>query len=92
MSFFRLLCVDFCELMDDMFLFFVDLQERHAKGTPWSLEDLSPEQLAVFYRIMLFIPANIYPTITAIDVCFSSQTIRHKPLTTVFFISSQNVS
>jgi GST-like protein len=45
-----------------------DLTERHGKGTPWSIDDWSEEQRAVFYRLMVFIPANVYPTITVIDV------------------------
>ncbi|TDL30183.1 hypothetical protein BD410DRAFT_780726 [Rickenella mellea] len=43
------------------------LHDKHAIGTPWSTEHLSPSQLALYYRIMVFIPANIYPTITAIE-------------------------
>lgn len=46
----------------------VDLNDRHAQGTPWSTSSLTPSQLALFYRLMVFIPANIYPVITMIDV------------------------
>lgn len=41
--------------------------QRHGAGTPWSLESLTPSQLAKFYRWMVFIPANIYPLITIED-------------------------
>ena len=41
-----------------------DLQHNHAKGTEWSLQNLSPAQLAAFYRWFIFIPANLYPALT----------------------------
>ncbi|TDL30098.1 hypothetical protein BD410DRAFT_759299 [Rickenella mellea] len=43
------------------------LHDKYATGTQWSTEHLSPSQLALYYRIMVFIPANIYPTFTALD-------------------------
>ncbi|KLO20447.1 hypothetical protein SCHPADRAFT_923602 [Schizopora paradoxa] len=43
------------------------LHDQFAANTPWSKRDLTAEQLALFYRLMFFIPGNIYPTIAAID-------------------------
>lgn len=45
-----------------------DLHDHFAANTPWSTKELTAEQLALFYRLMFFIPGNIYPTIAAIDV------------------------
>jgi len=43
------------------------LHDNFAANTPWSTKELTAEQLALFYRLVFFIPANIYPAITAID-------------------------
>ena len=45
----------------------VDLHDKHAAQTPWSTASLTPTQLGTYYRLMVFIPANIYPYITLVD-------------------------
>ena len=48
--------------------YYVDLHDNHAAQTPqWSTVSLTPTQLGLYYRIMVFIPANIYPCITLGD-------------------------
>ncbi|KAG8903470.1 hypothetical protein FRB99_003248 [Tulasnella sp. 403] len=43
------------------------LNDQHGSGTRWSTANLTPPQLAAFYRWLVYIPANIYPTITVIE-------------------------
>jgi len=43
------------------------LQDKHAAGTPWSTAVLTPAQLALFYRLMVYIPANLYAVISILD-------------------------
>jgi hypothetical protein len=48
--------------------YYTDLHDIHAAQTPqWSTISLTPAQLGLYYRIMVFIPANIYPCITLGD-------------------------
>ncbi|KZV88072.1 hypothetical protein EXIGLDRAFT_773038 [Exidia glandulosa HHB12029] len=39
------------------------LLHEHGRGTPWDLEKLTRAQLAGFYRLMVVIPAVVYPAI-----------------------------
>jgi len=43
------------------------LNDRHGAGTTWGTKRLSATQLASFYRWLVFIPANVYPTVTIIE-------------------------
>lgn len=43
------------------------MNDRHGAGSPWSTANLAPPQLAAFYRWLVYIPANIYPTITIVE-------------------------
>ncbi|KAG8745673.1 hypothetical protein FRC10_007370 [Ceratobasidium sp. 414] len=52
------------DVMTEMVAIVLYLQHRHARGTPWSIDNLSPSQLAAFYRWFIFIPANVYPVLT----------------------------
>ena len=48
--------------------YYADLHDNHAAQSPqWSTSSLTPAQLGLYYRIMVFIPANIYPCITLGD-------------------------
>lgn len=51
-------------VMTEMTAMALYLQHQYAKGTPWDIQSLSPSQLAAFYRWFIFVPANVYPTIT----------------------------
>ena len=51
-------------VMTEMAAMVLYLQHRYAKGTQWDIDTLTPAQLAAFYRWFIFIPANVYPTIT----------------------------
>ena len=44
-----------------------DLNDLHGVESPWGIANLSAEQKATLYRWLVFIPANIYPTITVIE-------------------------
>jgi len=37
------------------------LHDKYAANTPWSTASLTPSQLGLYYRLMVYIPANIYP-------------------------------
>ncbi|KAG8899365.1 hypothetical protein FRC01_010570, partial [Tulasnella sp. 417] len=43
------------------------LNDRHGLGSPWSTSNLAAPQLATFYRFLVYIPANIYPTVTIVE-------------------------
>ncbi|KAG8740212.1 hypothetical protein FRC12_016076 [Ceratobasidium sp. 428] len=51
-------------IMTEMVAIVLYLQDRHAQGTQWSTSNLTPSQLAAFYRWFIFIPANVYPVLT----------------------------
>lgn len=44
-----------------------DLNDRHGLGSPWSTSRLAAPQLAAFYRFLVYVPANIYPTVTIVE-------------------------
>ncbi|CAE6434247.1 unnamed protein product [Rhizoctonia solani] len=54
-------------VMTEMVAIALYLLDHYGKGTPWDIHALDPRQLAAFYRWFVFIPANIYPTITVIE-------------------------
>ncbi|CAE6397247.1 unnamed protein product [Rhizoctonia solani] len=60
--------------MTEMVAIALYLLDRYGNGTPWDIRTLNPSQLAAFYRWFVFIPANIYPTITVIE--FPSRFVR----------------
>ncbi|KAG8947841.1 hypothetical protein FRC04_010199 [Tulasnella sp. 424] len=43
------------------------LNDRHGLDSPWSTSRLAAAQLAAFYRFLVYIPANIYPTVTIVE-------------------------
>ncbi|KAG8909883.1 hypothetical protein FRC00_009260 [Tulasnella sp. 408] len=43
------------------------LDNRHGLDSPWSTSKLAAPQLAAFYRFLVYIPANIYSTVTVIE-------------------------
>ncbi|KAG9095762.1 hypothetical protein FS749_009826 [Ceratobasidium sp. UAMH 11750] len=51
-------------VMTEMTAIILYLQDCHAKGTLWDIHNLTPSQLAAFYRWLVFIPANLYPALT----------------------------
>jgi len=51
-------------VMTEMAGILLYLLHRYGKDTPWALDTLTPGQLATFYRTMVFVPGNVYPTIT----------------------------
>ncbi|CEL61918.1 hypothetical protein RSOLAG1IB_04668 [Rhizoctonia solani AG-1 IB] len=53
--------------MTEMVAIALYLLEHHGKGTTWDIHTLRPSQLAAFYRWFIFIPANVYPTITVVE-------------------------
>ena len=45
----------------------LDLNQRHGANSPWGTSYLAPPQLAAFYRWLIYLPANIYPTISIVE-------------------------
>ena len=56
-----------CAATTDDDLYITDLHDKYAANTPWSTASLTPSQLGLYYRLMVYIPANIYPWITLDD-------------------------
>ncbi|KAH7335384.1 hypothetical protein B0J17DRAFT_719916 [Rhizoctonia solani] len=61
-------------VMTEMVAIALYLLDHHGKGTSWDIRALSSRQLATFYRWFVFIPANVYPTITVVE--FPSRFVR----------------
>ncbi|CAE6370938.1 unnamed protein product [Rhizoctonia solani] len=61
-------------IMTEMVAIALYLIDQHGKRTPWDINVLRSSQLAAFYRWFIFIPANVYPTITVIE--FPSRFVR----------------
>ncbi|KAG8885757.1 hypothetical protein FRB98_001621 [Tulasnella sp. 332] len=43
------------------------LNDRHGHQTPWGTSTLTPGQLASFYRWLVFLPANVFSTVTHME-------------------------
>ncbi|KZV88070.1 hypothetical protein EXIGLDRAFT_723013 [Exidia glandulosa HHB12029] len=54
-------------VLTEMSAILLYLVHRHGNGTSWDLGKLTPGQLATFYRVMVIVPAVVYPTITYIE-------------------------